>query len=712
MSAGLRPPALYPWFTPLSRLKGVGPATLTALQRLLPRIRGISDAVLTIRHLLLLAPTEVIDRRHILTVVNARTEQYAMLALTIGEHFPPPRNRPRAPYRITAEDATGSLMLTFFNVKGDYLKRQLPTGQVRLIGGEVSLYDGIKNIAHPDVIAPLHQQDRYLRVLPIYPLTAGMGQRSVQRLMEEALKLLVPLPEWINPQLLTQKQWPGCVEAFRQLHAPQTPEECSGDAPARIRLAYDEALANQLTLQLMRRSEQEIVAQAIPFSADMQTRFEQAIPYTLTQGQRDVMTAMANDMASGIRMVRLLQGDVGSGKTLVAFAAMAQVVAFGKQAALMAPTDLLARQHAQSLKPLAEALGVSLVFLSGKLNTGERKHVTAQIASGEAQVVIGTHALFQDAVAFADLALVVVDEQHRFGVEQRMRLTSKGDAPHLLQMSATPIPRSLTMTAYGDMDVSLLTEKPAGRQPIDTRAIPLSRADEVVDAVARALAQGQKLYWLCPLIEQSEETSDQADMAAAEERFRVLKARFGEAVGLVHGRMKPDMRAEVMEQFAFGPMQLLVATTVIEVGVNVPEATIMVIEHAERFGLAQLHQLRGRVGRSDAPSRCILLYDPECSELAKEKLGIIRATNDGFAIAEEDLRLRGAGDVLGTRQTGLPEFHFLNLALHGELVRMARDDAKHILHEDPSLSSPRGEACRMLLALLGYDEEVAALRAA
>ena len=438
-----------------------------------------------------------------------------------------------------------------------------------------------------------------------------------------------------------------------------------------------------------------------------------SLPFTLTEGQQVVLREVAADMASGQRMVRLLQGDVGSGKTVLAFGAMAQAVAAGYQACLMAPTDLLARQHLETLAPLADVAGIRLGFLSGKMKKSEQAALREKLAAGEVDVLLGTHALFQEQVQFRALALMVIDEQHRFGVAQRMRLAAKGKQPHLLQMTATPIPRSLGMTLYGDMEISSLTERPPGRKAIDTRAVPFARAAEVVDGLARVLAAGEKAYWVCPLIEAQSEEEKAAlnlDLAAAEERFAELSARFPGKVGLVHGRMKLPEREAVMHAFAHGQVQLLVATTVVEVGVNVPEATVMVIEHAERFGLAQLHQLRGRVGRSARPSRCILLYHEPLSELASARLKILRETNDGFVIAEEDLRLRGAGDMLGTRQTGMPDFVLADLAHHLPLLRIAHDDAKLVLHRDPDLLETRGKALRLLLALFEYDAAIAQLK--
>lgn len=707
--ASLRPKALYPWFTPLSSLKGVGDATLKALKRLLPPTRQGNPPSI-VRDLLFLMPYDVLDRRHLLSIEQAEVGAYAMFEVTVEAHYPPPAKRRSLPYRVAVSDGSGTMLITFFHVKGDYLIRQLPVGSARIIGGVVELYDGHKQISHPDIMVPLAQKASVLRLFPVYPLTAGISQRVLQKLIHAAIGLIAPLPEWSDPQVVQSQGWQGFDAAIRQMHSPRHMQDIAPMSASRMRLAYDEAFANQLALQLMKRGEQSQPGIPIPVDQALHARYLSVLPFALTDGQAAIIADMHADMASGKRMIRLLQGDVGSGKTVVAMAAMLQIAAAGRQSSLMAPTDLLARQHAMTLAPIAEAMGVNIMLLTGKLSAMEKKRAIAAVADGSASIVIGTHALFQQHVDFHSLALVVVDEQHRFGVQQRLALSQKAEAPHLLQMTATPIPRSLTMTAYGDMDASLLVEKPAGRQAIDTRAVPLDRVDEVLAGIERALGKGTKIYWICPLIESAEDGNPEGDMAAVEDRFRVLKHKFGDTVSMMHGRMKPSERERVMQGFAFGNTQILVATTVVEVGVNVPEATIMVIEHAERFGLAQLHQLRGRVGRGSEVSRCLLLYDPACSSIAQERLSTIRATNDGFAIAEEDLRLRGSGDMLGTRQTGLPPFYFLSLSQHASLIRMARDDAKYLLHKDPALESDRGKACRLLLELFGYDEEMASLR--
>ena len=713
MAATLRPPQLFSWFASVSTLKGVGPAVGQALQRLLTGRRAelAELPVPTLRDLVFHLPTDSIDRRQLRSIADCAAGDYVTLEVEVVEHTPPPRIKRRIPYKVLVRDGSGLLTLYFYTVKGDYLIRQLPVGQRRLLCGTVEMLHGQSIMAHPDVIAAPDKRDEVLALAPSYPLVEGMSQRVLSRLVKQAVAKITPLPEWQDEALLKARAWPSFHAALRQLHSPSDAADLLPEGPARTRLAYDELLAGQLALTLSRRHQQRATGCVIPTNMQVMMALMKALPFTFTNGQQQVLETLLQEMGSGERMLRLLQGDVGSGKTILAFAAMAQVAANGHQACLMAPTDLLARQHLQSLQPLADALRIPIALLSGKMKKPERETLQAALASGAVKLVVGTHALFQDGVSFDKLGLVVVDEQHRFGVGQRMRLAAKGDAPHLLQMTATPIPRSLCMTIYGDMEVSNLTERPPGRKPIDTRAVPGSRMAEVVEALGRVLDAGEKAYWVCPLIETPEEDSDVADLAAAEERARVLEKIFPGKVALVHGQMKLAEREAVMQSFAFGDKQLLVATTVVEVGVNVPEATVMVVEHAERFGLAQLHQLRGRVGRSARPSRCILLYHGKLSDTARDRLRIMRESNDGFLIAEEDLRLRGAGDVLGMRQTGLPDFLLADMAHHLPLIRMAHDEAKLILHRDMNLLGERGRALRLLLALFDYDQAMLLLKA-
>jgi ATP-dependent DNA helicase RecG len=542
---------------------------------------------------------------------------------------------------------------------------------------------------------------------PVYPLTEGLGPNVVRKAAEAALTKVPALPEWQDAAWLRQQGWPAFADAVRALHRPETPDAISPETPAWSRLAYDELLAGQLALGLVRANQRRVSGRPSVGTGKLAKKITSALPYSLTPSQQQAVKEIAADLGKAERMLRLLQGDVGSGKTVVALLAAATVVEAGRQAALMAPTEILARQHFKTMSPLAQAAGLRIAILTGRERGKERAAMLEQLAAGELDLLVGTHALFQDEVEFHDLALAIVDEQHRFGVHQRLALARKGEAVDVLVLTATPIPRTLVLTYFGDMDVSQLREKPAGRQPIDTRAVPLSRINDVVEAVGRAIGRGERVYWVCPLVAESEVS----DLAAAEQRFEELRQHFGDTADLVHGQMKGAEKDAAMGRFASGESQLLVATTVIEVGVDVPEATVMVIEHAERFGLAQIHQLRGRVGRGDKRSTCVLLYRAPLGETAKARIEILRETEDGFRIAEEDLRLRGEGDVLGTRQSGDPGFRIARFPLHGELLEPARKDAILTLARDPRLTGERGEALRHLLYLFERDEAIRLLRA-
>jgi len=576
-----------------------------------------------------------------------------------------------------------------------------------VVSGRVEFYNGAPQIAHPDLVLRPDEIDRLKPIEPVYPLTAGLAPRVVQRAVAGALDRAAELPEWIDPALAERRMWRSWAEAVHRVHSPTAEADLTPAEPARERLAYDEVFASQLAVALVRARRRRQKGRAIVGSGTLTGRVEAGLGFALTGAQRLAIAEIAADMAQPRRMMRLLQGDVGSGKTVVALLAMLAAIESGGQAVLMAPTEILARQHHATLQGHAAAANVEIGFLTGREKGRARASMLASLASGLTPAVVGTHALLQPDVEFRDLALVVIDEQHRFGVEQRLALSAKGHDADTLLMSATPIPRTLMMTAYGDLDVSRLTEKPPGRRPVDTRTVALERLDDVVAAVGRALMQKAKVYWICPMVEESET----ADLAAAEERHRALAPLAPGRVGLVHGRMKALDKDDAMAAFAGGEIDLLVATTVIEVGVDVPDATVMVIEHAERFGLAQLHQLRGRIGRGDKASTCVLLYQSPLGAVAKRRLEILRETEDGFRIAEEDLRLRGAGEVLGTRQSGLPSLRLADLAAHEELIAIAHDEARLVLERDPHLESERGRALRVLLYLFRRDEAVQYLRA-
>lgn len=716
----MRPQVLFPLFSDLSNLKGVGPAMMRSLNLLL-RYKPVIDEEsrderkAVVRDLLFHMPTGCVDRRTVYKVAEAPIEQTVTVLATIQVHHPSQARRGgrRSPYRVTVSDETGDMQLVFFNPKGDYLSRILPEGQPRVISGRLELYDGVRQMTHPDMMVEPEKLDQVARLEPSYPLAQGLSQRQLGKVMSAALGRLGQLPEWLEGRFSKDNGWLPWHESIGRMHQPEQETDILPTSVFRQRLAYDELLAHQLALALVReRTKKQEGIQALPRSS-LRDQLVSQLPFALTDGQQQVLAEIDDDLTSGHRMLRLLQGDVGSGKTIVALLAMMPVIEVGHQVALMVPTEILGRQHLQSIEELIAPLGLNVAILTGRMGVAARKDVMKLLADGAIHIVIGTHALFQESVVFHKLGLVVIDEQHRFGVNQRLALSEKGEHPHVLLMTATPIPRSLTMTAYGDMDCSLLTEKPAGRPRIDTRAVPIARIDEVVEGLKRATSVGSKVYWICPLVEGSDPTNGdfEGDLAAAEERHRVFQGIFGDRVALAHGKMKSDERGVAMRGFAGDAYDILVATTVVEVGVNVPDATIIVIEHAERFGLAQLHQLRGRVGRSDRPSSCILLYSPKCSEYAKKRLEVIRESDDGFYIAEEDLILRGAGDVLGTRQSGVPDFHFADMMQHRELVLAARDDVKLILHRDARLESQRGVALKVLLYLFEYDASLRFLEA-
>jgi ATP-dependent DNA helicase RecG len=699
----MRPPLLDPLFAPVATLPGLGPKNVKLFDRLLGRDGRGALALDVLFHL----PYASLDRRARPKIRDAARDQIATIEVKVAEYRPPPSPRSKAPFKVLVEDDTGDVELVFFLANVDWIKKALPLGQTRWVSGKLELWDGHLQMVHPDRVMDAEALARLPPVEPVYGLTEGLYPRVLARAAQGALQRLPQLPEWISPATLRRLNAPAFAEALTTLHSPQKPADIDPAGPAATRLGFDELLANQLALLLVRARMRALKGRSSVSEGRLAEKIETALPFQLTGSQVKAIADIRADVASDKKMLRLLQGDVGSGKTIVALLAMAGVVEAGRQAALMAPTEILARQHFERMRPLAEVADLRIALITGRDKASERNRALAALAAGEIDIAVGTHALFQESVVFRDLGLAVVDEQHRFGVHQRLALAGKGEAADLLVMTATPIPRTLVLTFFGDMDVSALTEKPPGRTPIDTRAMPLERLGDVVAAIGRAIANGARAYWVCPVIEESEAL----DVAAAEERAANLREFFGDAVGLAHGRMKGADKDAAMERFSRGDTQVLVATTVIEVGVDVPEATIMVIEHAERFGLAQLHQLRGRVGRGAVRSTCLMLYRAPLGEAARARLEILRETEDGFRIAEEDLRLRGEGDVLGARQAGAPGFRLARLDLHAKLLTLARDEAQGVLATDPRLTSERGRALRLLLYLFERDEAVRLLEA-
>ena len=687
-----RPEILFPLFADLTGLAGIGPKTAQALSHL--DIEAPRDLLFTLPH-------SVIDRRPRPSVQGAELPCVLTVEVTVREHRPP-RSKSGA-YRVLVEDAQTRFQVVFFHARGDYVPRILPFGARRLVSGRVEWFDGIAQMVHPDHVLAPDEASQLPAFEPVYPLTAGVTQKTMAKAASDALARAPALGEWIDPVFLEREGWPAWRDALAAAHAPQGAEGVMAENPARRRLAYDELFSHQLTLALARANRRAKPGRATRGDGALRRKVLSALPYKPTGAQLRAMDEIAAEMAAGTRMNRLLQGDVGAGKTLVAFLALLTAVEAGGQGVMMAPTEILARQHLDGLRPLAEKAGVVLELLTGRDKGAERRAKLAALERGDIGILVGTHAVFQKDVTFADLRLAVVDEQHRFGVRQRLELGRKGQGVDVLVMTATPIPRSLALAQYGDMEVSVLDEKPPGRTPVKTALVSTERLDEVIAHLREAVAQGRQAYWVCPLVEESETR----DLISAEDRFKRLRAALGEdVVGLVHGQMPPAEKDAAMARFVAGGTGVLVATTVIEVGVNVPNASIMVIERAEIFGLAQLHQLRGRVGRGEAASTCLLLYQPPLSEAGLKRLTTLRETEDGFRISEVDLEMRGAGDVLGVAQSGLPRFRIADLERQAGLMAVAQSDARRLLQDDPTLQSPRGQAARCLLYLMRQDEAI------
>lgn len=687
-----RPEILFPLFADIETLEGVGPKTAKLLEGM---------EITRPRDLLLTLPHSGIDRRKRSTVQGAPLPGVVTVEVTVGRHMPP--SRKGGPYRVHVEDAQVAFQLVFFNARADYLNRMLPTGAKRVVSGKAELFDGMAQIVHPDHILPVEEAGEIPDYEPVYPLTAGLTQKVMAKAAHSALARAPDLPEWIDPAQKAREGWPDWRDAIEAAHHPEGGADLSAAHPARVRLAYDEFMAHQLTLALARATLRRGKGRVTEGTGVLQARVAAALPYTPTGAQTRAVADIAADMAAPQRMNRLLQGDVGSGKTLVALMALLIAVESGGQGVMMAPTEILARQHLAGLQPLAEAAGVVLEILTGRDKAAERRAKLAALKRGDIQILVGTHAVFQKDVEFADLRLAIIDEQHRFGVRQRLELGRKGVAVDVLVMTATPIPRSLALAQYGDMDVSVLDEKPPGRKPVTTAMSSMARIDEVIDHLRKAIGEGKQAYWVCPLVEESETL----DLSSAEERFKSLRAALGEGkVGLVHGQLPSEEKDAAMAAFQSGKTSVLVSTTVIEVGVDVPNASIMVIERAESFGLAQLHQLRGRVGRGAAQSTCLLLYQPPLSESAHRRLETMRETEDGFRISEVDLEMRGVGDLIGTAQSGLPKFRVADVETQAALMAVAQTDARKLLAEDAGLESERGKAARVLLWFMGQDEAI------
>lgn len=691
----VRPFELDSLFRAITVLPGIGPKSAQYFEKL------TGGKVLDV---LFHKPVDFVDRRFSPVLKDAPDGKICTLEIRIEKYSFAPRRG--LPSRVKASDSTGQIDLVFFNANKDWITKQLPLGETRIISGKVEHYQGQIQMVHPDAIVKTEERSSVETIEPIYPLTAGITNKTMRKAVEGALKFAPDLNEWLDIPYKEKNKLPDWRNAIHTLHHFDDESALDPHHPARVRLAYDELLANQLSLALVRLHQRKQNGRSWNVQNAYRQKILDILPFELTGAQKRALDDIDSDMAEPLRMLRLVQGDVGSGKTIVAALAMMNVIEGGAQAAIMAPTEILARQHEESFKEWLDAAGVNYVTLTGRNKSKERREILEKIKNGEAQVIIGTHALFQETVEFHNLGLAVIDEQHRFGVHQRLNLSQKNKGVDVLVMTATPIPRTLTLTAYGDMEVSRIDEKPPGRQPVDTRLLPVEKIDDMVEAAGKQIKEGAQIYWVCPLVEDSEVL----DLQAAEARYDILHERFGDIIGLVHGRMKPSEKDEVMQRFANNELKILVATTVIEVGVNVTNATIMVIEHAERFGLSQLHQLRGRVGRGSGKSFCFLVY-AKLTETGKERLRIMRETEDGFIIAEKDLELRGGGEILGTRQSGEANFRLADLSKHADLLVAARDDTKLILHNDENLESERGQALKTLLYLFEQDQAIARLRA-
>ncbi len=679
----MRDPDLYPFYTDISTLPGVGPKMRTLLEKL----TGGTTLLDLVYHL----PSNWIDRRNRGTIAEALADEVATVTGVVDQFNP---SRGKAPARIRIRDESGFMTLVYFRANSNWLERTFKKGSTVMASGLVQDFDGGRQILHPDHVVNPEKEEAPPEVEPVYPMTAGVTGRQIRKFVASALDLLPDLEEWIDTHLLNKSDWPSFCDAMDTLHRPKTYDP-DAFALARKRLAYDEALAREIAMGQARLARENSRATGIQKSPAIERDIMEALPFKPTRAQMNAFADVSSDISRNLPMRRLIQGDVGSGKTLVAALAAAQVAAAGKLTALMSPTEVLARQQAEAFNKFLEPAGIKCAPLTARDKGASRASLLSDIREGKIQAVSGTQALYQSDVDLPNLALIIIDEQHRFGVADRMKLSGKGVSPHMLVMSATPIPRTLALAYHGDMDISIIDEKPANRKDVTTAAMPDSRTDEVMVAVARAIRRGERAFWICPAVD-----SEDAGDAAATVRREILEETVRAPVEIVHGRMAPAERDLALERFKQGKSKVLVATTVIEVGVDVPEATIIVIERSDKFGLAQLHQLRGRVGRGDKASSCLLIYRPPLTEAGKERLDILRRSSDGFEIAEADFKLRGAGDVLGARQSGAPEFRVLDLANQQDLIELARSDAKSLLAGDPKLASGRGKSARHVRDLL------------
>lgn len=701
MDIGIRPDLIL--FEPLAKRLKLSPYHRGILARI---------SIVTVKDLLFHLPNTVHSRRFFESIQDLKTfysdaANLSVKAGFIGEVVVHETARVNhIPTRVIVKDASGGMEVVFFHIKPSYLLTKLPVGRRFAFGGSINTYLGRIHMVQPEVILDPIQKSQLEGNDRIYGLTKGLSQNFFRKVMPVILDAIPNVPEW-DEHTTQENQWPSWSDAIKSLHTANSDMDLIPSTPARLRLAYDELLAHQLSMILVKNAYHR--AAGIPKTAEgtLVKKAMDLIPFQLTNAQIMALNQTLDDLKSGHQMHRLIQGDVGSGKTIVALLAMLQTVESGFQATLLAPTDILARQHFASIKPLCEKLGIEIRLFTGRDKTKERRINNDDLQSGAIHIAVGTHALIQETIQFKHLGLAVIDEQHKFGVAQRAALSEKGNFIDTLFMSATPIPRTILLARYGDLDVSIIDEKPPGRKDIKTLVMPSAKEAELIASLDRSINTGNQIYWVCPLIEES----DVLNLTASEDRFKQLcDALPHRRIGMVHGRMKGSDKDAVMMEFKQGNWDILVATTVIEVGVDVPRATIMVIEHAERFGLAQLHQLRGRIGRNDQESTCILLYAPNPTNIAQARLTIMRETNDGFKIAEEDLKLRGGGEIASTRQSGFPDYIFADPMQHKNLMETAYSSATELLKKNPDLLGNKGDAIRLLLKLYNRDDTLRYVR--
>lgn len=696
------------FFQSLASIKGVGAKNLSFFAKLFRRKEDIpiyKDLIFHLPHTIL-----KINKNPDLAKVEPGENIIIKTEVLYFEEVPL-RSGIKKYYRIVTKADNRFLNLIFFNAKKAYLEQQLPIGSTKVICGKIEQYNGKLQITHPSHILPETSFTKTKDLQPIYPLTEGISNKFLSGIIARIIYEMPELEEWQDTEFKRQNNFLSLKKSLYEIHSPNNSTAHMSDSNYRRRLEYDELLANQLALAISRGKVAKQQGNIIDNERALIKALLKQLQFSLTEAQISALKEISTDLKSANKMFRLVQGDVGSGKTIVGLITLINVIESGYQSAFMAPTEILARQQYESLNQIISGNAIlqeaiKPVVIVGGLKQSEKAKIQLEISEGKYNLIFGTHALFQEKVSFKNLGAIVIDEQHRFGVTQRMQLAHKGDKTHILLMTATPIPRTLSMTIYGDMDVSIINEKPAGRKPIDTRIIPVSKTGNLVESLKQEVAQGSQIYWVCPAVEEKDKeffNNENRKLASAEERFKTLKKIFKDKVVLVHGKLKADKKNKAVEKFREGKASIMVATTVIEVGVNVPTANVIIIENAEMFGLSQLHQLRGRVGRGKKQSSCILLYGKTLSENGAERLKILRETEDGFKIAEEDMVLRGSGDLLGTKQSGMPDFKIATLPNNKDLLFAARDQVKIILNKDPSLKSEQGKNLRNLLYLFEYD---------